>query len=94
MTSTSGTNHMQFNKIIFSADRRCLRQLQSSYVVYNNGLYTTWLFLFNRSRLLGCPGFDIEFYCKRKLNAFEMIESKNWKKEIVIENLNCNHHQH
>jgi hypothetical protein len=62
--------------------------------VYNSGLYTTWLFLFNRSRLLGCPGFDIEFYCKRKLNAFEMIESKNWKKEIVIENLNCNHHQH
>ncbi len=47
MTSMSGTNHIQFQRIIFSADRRCLRQLQSSYVVYNNGLYTTWLFLFN-----------------------------------------------
>jgi hypothetical protein len=49
MTSMSGTNHTQFHKIVFSADRRCPRQLQGSNAVYNNGLYTTWLFSFNHS---------------------------------------------
>jgi hypothetical protein len=44
MTSTSGTNHTQFQKIIFSADRRCLGQLQSSYVAYNR-LYTMVIFV-------------------------------------------------
>jgi hypothetical protein len=87
MTSTSGTNHTQFHKIIFSADRRCPRQL-------HNGLYTTWLFLFHRSVVyLGGQEFDIEFYCKHQLNSFEMTESTNWKKGIGIENLKCNHHQ-
>ena len=62
MTSMSGTNHTQFHKIVFSADRRCPRQLQGSNAVYNNGLYTTWLFSFNHSVVSlggGWPGFDV-----------------------------------
>ena len=84
-TSTSGTNHTQFRKIIFSADRRCLGQLQSSYVAYD-GLYTMVIFVQSLCCLFGWPSFDVEFYCvfKRQLNAFEMTEATNWRKELVL----------
>jgi hypothetical protein len=74
-TSTSGTNHTQFHKIIFSADRRCLGQLQSSYVAYD-GLYTMIIFGQSFCRLFGWRSFEVEVYCvfKCKLNSCEMTE--------------------
>lgn len=65
MTSMSGTNHTQFHKIVFSADRRCPRQLQGSNAVYNNGLYTTWLFSFNHSVV--SLGFEINESTRKEL---------------------------
>jgi len=89
-TSTYGTNHMQFHKIIFSADGRCLGQLQSSYVAYN-GLCTMIIFVQTFCHLFGWQGFDVEFYCvfKCQVNACEMTETTNWKKGIAVESINC-----
>ena len=73
MTSMSGTNHTQFHKIVFSADRRCPRQLQSPNAVYNNGLYTTWLFSFNHSVVsLGGQALTLGFIVNVSL------QERNW----------------
>ena len=78
MTSTSGTNHTQFHKMISSAGSKPPWEWQSSHVAY--GLYTMVTFVQSLCRLLGWPSFDVEFYCvfKCQLNVFETIETKKW----------------
>ena len=58
MTSTSGTNHTQFHKMIFSAGSKPPWEWQSSHVAY--GLYTM-VTLFNLSVSWGGQALTLSF---------------------------------